>query len=96
MNIQNLKVLKGETPIEDLKVLACLLWPNTILLIYRLLEMQGYKVAVRWVVDAHQGIVVYSEKRNGSKLGLLKQGSYFHEKQRIGRWIQQLAKAIRP
>ena len=50
----------------------------------------SYKVAVRWVVDAHGGIEVYSEKRKGKKLGVLKQGSYFHEKQRIGRWIQHL------
>lgn len=47
----------------------------------------SYEVAVRWVVDT-EGLPVYSDKKRSKKLGILAPGSLFHEKQRIGAWIQ--------
>lgn len=47
-----------------------------------------YESPMKWEVIDSEGIPVYSDKRRSSKLGVLPAGARFHEKQRIGSWIQ--------
>lgn len=47
-----------------------------------------YESPMKWEVIDSEGIPVYSDKRRSTKLGVLPAGAHFHEKQRIGSWIQ--------